>query len=138
MNRILCLDMGERRIGVAVSDPLGITAQGAGIFMSRSETEDIQAILKLASEKSASLIIVGYPINMDGTKGAKAASIEDFFEKLKSEAPCECVLWDERLTTKQADRILDEAGYNWKKKKDVIDEMAAQLILQSYLDCHSF
>ena len=134
--RILCLDLGERRIGVAVSDLLGITAQGAGVIISHGDDEDIAAICKLAGEKQAGLIVVGFPINMDGSKGAKAQSIEAFFNKLRDQAGCECLLWDERLTTKQADRILDEAGYGWKKKKDVIDEMAAQLILQSYLDCH--
>ena len=134
--RILCLDLGDTRIGLAVSDLLGITAQGCGVLISNGEEKDIENIRKLAIEKDAGLIVVGFPINMDGTKGAKAQKIESFFLKMKDEMPCECVLWDERLTTKQAERFIEEAGYNWKKKREIIDEMAAQLILQSYLDCN--
>lgn len=132
--RILALDLGESRIGVAVSDLLGVTAQGVGVIKRTNEKEDFDKIKAYIKEYDAKLIILGNPINMDGTKGTRAIITEEFYNKLQAEIDIEIKLWDERLTTKQAERALEEAGVNWKKKREVIDMMAAQLILSSYLD----
>lgn len=136
--RIMCLDLGEARIGVAVSDLLGITAQGAGFIVSEGEEKDIEKIKALIKEKDIGLLLVGYPINMDGTEGNKGARVREQFEHMKEVLPCEAMLWDERLSTKEAQRILASAGKNWKKMRNSVDETAAQIILQSYLDTKSF
>ena len=136
--RIMCLDLGESRTGVAVSDLLGITAQGAGVIQCRSFDEDITEFLKIIKEKDVGLVVVGYPLNMDGTEGAKAQRVKEQYNILKEKLPCDVILWDERLSTKEAERAFDQTGKNWKKKINVIDEMAAQIILQSYLDSNVF
>ena len=136
--RIMCLDLGESRTGVAVSDMLGITAQGAGVIRCKSFDEDICEFIKIINEKNVGLVVVGYPLNMDGTEGAKAQRVKEQFNILKEKLPCNVVLWDERLSTKEAERAFDQTGKNWKKKRNVIDEMAAQIILQSYLDSNVF
>ncbi|MCR4723585.1 MAG: Holliday junction resolvase RuvX [Eubacteriales bacterium] len=136
--RIMCLDLGEARIGVAVSDLLGITAQGAGFIASEGEEKDIEKIKALIKEKDVGLLLVGYPINMDGTEGNKGAKVREQFERMKEVLPCEVMLWDERLSTKEAQRVLASAGKNWKKIRNSVDETAAQIILQSYLDTKSF
>lgn len=132
--RIMCLDMGEARIGVAVSDLLGFTAQGAGVISNTNFDKVIDEINKIISEKQVNLLLVGYPLNLDGSQGKKAESVREQYQTIKENIPCDAILWDERLSTKQAERALDEAGYNWEKKRKCIDEMAAQIILQSYLD----
>lgn len=136
--RIMCLDLGESRTGVAVSDLLGITAQGAGVIKCESFEKDLQEILKIINEKNVGKVIIGYPLNLDGTEGAKAKKIKEQFEKLKTALPCDAELYDERLSTKEAERAFEQTGKNWKKKMKVIDEMAAQIILQSYLDSNNF
>lgn len=136
--RIMCLDLGEARIGVAVSDLLGITAQGAGFIVSEGEEKDIEKIKALIKEKDIGLLLVGYPINMDGTEGNKGARVREQLERMKEVLPCEAMLWDERLSTKEAQRVLASAGKNWKKMRNSVDETAAQIILQSYLDTKSF
>ncbi len=132
--RIMCLDMGEARIGVAVSDLLGMTAQGAGVIFNTDFDEVLSEIQAKIKEKDVFLLIVGYPLNLDGTEGHKAEAVRLQYEKIKENVPCDAILWDERFSTKQAQRALDEAGYNRKKSLKHIDEMAAQIILQSYLD----
>lgn len=136
--RIMCLDLGESRTGVAVSDLLGITAQGAGVIKCESFEKDSQEILKIIKEKNVGKVIVGYPLNLDGTEGSKAKKIKEQFEKLKTVLPCDAELYDERFSTKEAERAFEQTGKNWKKKMKVIDEMAAQIILQSYLDSNNF
>lgn len=134
----MCLDLGDKRIGVAVSDMLGITSQAAGVIVSRGEMQDIDEIKKLIEQKNVGLLLIGYPISMDGSEGGKGAKIREQFERMKPLIPCEMMLWDERLSTKEAQRILTEAGKNWKKQRNLIDETAAQIILQSYLDTKTF
>ena len=137
--RIMCLDLGGSRTGVAVSDLLGITAQGAGVINVKGFDEDLESYKKIISEKNVGTLVIGYPLNMDGTEGAKAESIREQYERIKEALPdIEVLLWDERLSTKEAERAFSETGKNWKKKMKVIDEMAAQIILQSYLDAHNF
>lgn len=135
--RIMCLDLGTSRIGVAVSDLLGYTAQGVDTIQSKGWDADIQTIKELIKKHQVFRLIIGYPINMDGSEGNKAKSIREQYEAISAEVGIETLLWDERLSTKEAERALDMDQVHWKKKKQVIDRMAAQIILQSYLDYQS-
>ena len=137
--RILGLDFGDARIGVAVSDALGITAQGAAVIKRTINIEDaIEQIKKYVREYDVGLIILGHPINLSGERGERAVVTENFHELLIKSVDVPVKLWDERLSTKEAERALDEGGVNWRKRKGVIDMMAAQIILSSYLDFNSF
>lgn len=132
--RILSLDIGKKRIGIAISDALGLTAQPLETLYRKTESADFQQIKKVAQNMSVTEIVVGLPLNMDGTVGPQAKDAYDFVEKLKKELEIPIKLWDERLTTLEANRILIEADISRKKRKKVDDKLAAQLILQSYLD----
>ncbi len=134
--RILALDVGERRIGVALSDALNITAQGLETIKIGKKKDALQEIRDLAKEHGVSKIIIGLPFNMDGTKGTAAGLVEEFVGMLKKETPVPIEMIDERLTTLQGERVLLEADLSRKKRKAVIDKIAAQLILQNYLDLH--
>ncbi len=132
--RIMCLDLGQRRTGVAVSDMLGYTAQPVGIIESKGLQQDIEKIKQLIKEKEVFRLVIGYPLNLDGSEGAKAKAVREQYEKIKESVDCETVLFDERLSTKQAERMLDMENVGWKKRKNVVDVMAAQIILQNYLN----
>jgi putative Holliday junction resolvase len=131
--RILCLDVGEKKIGVAVSDPLGITAQGLEVIQRQSLSKDLQKIKQLLEEYQIAEIVLGFPRNMDGTIGAKAREILRFKEKLEGVAGITVTTWDERLTTVAAQRALLEADVSRKGRKEVVDKLAAVFILESYL-----
>jgi putative Holliday junction resolvase len=128
--RILGLDIGEKRIGVAVSDPLGYTAQGISVI----KREDVKNLKKIVSDYNIERVIVGLPKNMDGSIGAQGNKVLAFIEDLKKEIDLPILTWDERLTTKEAERVLLKADLSRVKRKKVIDKLAAVLILQSYLD----
>ncbi|MFH0839613.1 MAG: Holliday junction resolvase RuvX [Candidatus Omnitrophota bacterium] len=132
--RILSLDVGEKRIGMALSDALGIIAQQLDTLTRKNEESDFRLIKDILKEKEVAEIVVGFPLNMDGTAGPKAEEINRFVEKLRSECDIPVKLWDERLTTRQADRLLREADVSRRKRKKLDDKLAAQLILQSYMD----
>lgn len=134
MPRILALDIGSKRIGVAVSDALNMTAQGLETLKRESNEIVFGKIRGLIKEYKVSKIAVGIPFNMDGSKGASAISVEDFIKDMKKEVPVEVETVDERLTTAQGERILLEGDVSRRKRKISIDKIAAQLILQSYLD----
>lgn len=137
MGRILALDVGEKRIGVAVSDALNTIAQGIETIK-RIDTESvIEKIKALIKEYELSKIIVGIPLNMNGTKGASARSVEEFIRLIQAEIDLSIEPVDERLTTAQGERMLLEADVSRKKRKRSIDKIAAQLILQLYLDLHA-
>ena len=132
--RILSLDIGKKKIGVAVSDPLGLTAQGLEVIRRQNLKKDLQRIGQLLAEYEVEEIIVGLPRNMDGTLGEKAQEILDFKEKLNRVAGGITVkTWDERLTTVAAERTLLEANVSRKGRKNVIDKLAAVFILEGYL-----
>lgn len=133
MKRILGLDVGEKRIGVAVSDALGITAQGLETIKQHAALEKIKDLIKQYDVKK---IVVGMPLNMNGSKGERARFTDDFIVSLKKETDIETLTVDERLTTAQGERILLEADLSRKKRKRSIDKIAAQLILQTYMDSH--
>ena len=128
--RIMGLDVGEKRIGVAISDPLGYIAQGISII----KREDIEGLKKIVSDYDIERIIVGLPKNMDGSIGGQGKKVLAFIEDLKREIALPILTWDERLTTKEAEGILLKADLSRAKRKRVIDKLAAALILQSYLD----
>ena len=130
MGRILALDVGEKRIGIAVNDALNITAQGVAVI----NRADLEKLKEIVNEYAVEKIIVGLPLNMNGTKGEKAISIEEFVEFLKKEILLPIETIDERLTTLQGERILLEGDISRKKRKKYIDKIAAQLILQQYID----
>ncbi|MBU4377057.1 MAG: Holliday junction resolvase RuvX [Candidatus Omnitrophica bacterium] len=132
--RILSLDVGEKRIGMALSDALGIIAQQLDTLTRKNEESDFRLIKNILKEKEVAEIVVGFPLNMDGTAGPKAEEINRFVEKLRRQCDIPVKLWDERLTTRQADRLLREADVSRRKRKKLDDKLAAQLILQSYMD----
>jgi putative Holliday junction resolvase len=132
--RILALDLGARRIGVAVSDPLGITAQGLGTIERRNGHADMAALQKLVKEYAVGMILVGQPLNMSGQAGIQAQNAEAFADQLRRRLSTPVAMWDERLTTAEAQRVLKSSGVGLEKRKQAIDRMAAVLLLQSYLD----
>lgn len=135
--KIMGLDYGDRRIGVAVSDVFGWTAQGVETIERRKEGEEFHRISELAKEHEVEAIVVGLPKNMNGSIGPRGEICMAFAEDLRSKLNLPVHLWDERLTTVSAHRTLLEADVSRKKRKDVVDKMAAGLILQNYLDSMS-
>lgn len=138
--RVLALDVGDRRIGVAVSDPLGILAQSVGVVEYPSIAKAVVAVVDLVREWEAVTIVVGHPRSMDGTVGQQAREVEAFVAKLEravqrsSRRGVPIVLWDERLSTVSAARYLREQGLNARAQRSRIDAAAAAVILQDYLD----
>lgn len=135
--RIMGLDVGEKRIGIALSDPLGWTAQGHSVLHRTNFHADLEKIREICNQYEAEKVVVGLPRNMNGTEGPKALEIRDFAAALQDFLQLPLDFWDERLTTRGAERILIEADVSRKKRKKVIDKMAAINILQGYLDRHN-
>lgn len=133
---MLGLDLGERRIGVAMSDTLGLTAQGLTVLARRGAAVDLEAVSELATQHRVERIIVGLPLAMDGTRGTPARRAETFARVLERRTGLPVELVDERFTTAQGNRILLEAGVSRAKRKQLADQLAAQLILQHYLEIH--
>ena len=133
--RIMGIDYGDSRVGIALSDPLGITAQGLTTLPNKVYKLMLKNLLNLVSEHNVEKIVLGMPKNLNGTLGERADVTENFLADLKRELPdMEVVLWDERLTTVQAAVILNVTNTRGKDRKNVIDTVAASIILQSYLD----
>ena len=131
------LDFGAKTVGVAVSDPLMITAQGIEVIHRKSENKLRQTyarIEELAVEYEVGRFVVGLPKNMNATEGERAQKSREFAANLERRCAIPVVMWDERLTTVSADRILDEAGVKQQDRKQHIDAIAASFILQSYMD----
>lgn len=131
------LDYGSVTVGVAISDPLLLTAQGIEVIQRKQENKlrkTLARIDELIKEYEVSQIVLGYPKNMNNTIGERAIKSEEFAELLQKRTSLEVVLWDERLTTVAASHVLSEGGLGYKKKEAVIDKIAAVLILQGYLD----
>lgn len=127
------IDFGEKRIGVAVTDPLWITAQPVGIIENRGDGSEIEEISSILSEYDAETIVLGLPRNMDGSEGFKAQETRSFGELLAEKTGAEVVYQDERLSSAMVDRGLAFSGVKAKKRKKNIDDAAAQLILQNYM-----
>ncbi|MFH1753358.1 MAG: Holliday junction resolvase RuvX [Candidatus Omnitrophota bacterium] len=128
--RTLALDVGSKRIGLAISDALGITAQG----LETIERGDEHALENIIKERDVSEIVIGLPLNMDGTKGERAQDAILFAESLKNKFSMPVKMWDERLSTLHAEREMIRGDLSRKKRKRLNDMLAAQLILQNYMD----
>ena len=134
MKRVLALDLGEVRVGVAVSDPLGITSQGLETISVKSKRQLMGEIAAVVREQSAGEIVLGWPVNMDGTPGPGAREAEKFAEELRRKFKIPVILRDERLSTAQAEKMMLEGNLSRAKRRKRIDRVAAQLILQNYLE----
>jgi putative Holliday junction resolvase len=134
--RHMGLDVGDRRIGVAVSDPLGITAQGVDVIKYKAWEEAYERLFEIIAAYDIGIIVVGLPKNMDGSKGKQAEKVEFFAELLREKCGLPIVFWDERLSTVAAEKTLVAADVSSNKRRQVIDKMAAVLILQGYLNRH--
>jgi len=133
--RIMGIDFGDSRIGVAVSDPMGWTAQGLETIERKGPVEqDAERIRQLAEQYGVGKIVIGLPKNMNGTIGPSAEKAIEFGELLARTTGLEVVQWDERLTTVAANRLMHEVGMKTSKKKKSVDRIAAVFILQGYLD----
>ena len=132
--RIMSLDVGSRTIGIACRDALLMTAQGIETIRRTSLEKDFNRLQELIAEYEVHELVVGMPKNMNGTKGERAEKTEEFVEKMKEVIDLPVSYWDERLSTVMAERQLIAADVSRKKRKSVIDKMAAVVILQGYLD----
>lgn len=132
--RILGLDVGTKRIGVALSDGLLITAQGMDTIYRQDPGRDLEVINDLIKTNGITEVVVGLPLNMDGSYSAKTKEVVEFMDSLAKVIAVPVKTWDERLTTVQAERALLEADISRAKRRRVVDKLAAQMILQSYLD----
>jgi len=132
--RILGIDYGDSRVGIAVSDPMGWTAQGLETIESKNIDNVIGRIAELVQEYHIEKIVVGFPKNMNGSIGPRGELTLSFIEKLKEKVNTEIIPWDERLTTVAAHKVLNETNVRGKKRKNVVDTVAASYILQGYLD----
>jgi len=133
MKRALGIDLGDARVGVATTDDLGMLAHPLETIQVRS-TDVQKRILELAEKRKTEIIVVGMPRNMDGSFGPAAEKTKEFIAALRERTTCQVVHWDERLTTVSAQRSLHEAGKNARAQKAIIDQVAAQILLQSWLD----
>lgn len=135
MNRILCMDYGEKKVGVSVSDLLGLTAQGVGVIFYKEAKELYKELDQYLLKYNVSKILVGLPKNMDGSIGFRGEKTLQFIETLKRLYPkLEILSWDERLSTVSAKRLMVETSVKLKNKKKLEDQLAASFILQSFLD----
>jgi RNAse H-fold protein YqgF len=134
MKRLLGIDLGRSRTGVAISDELGLLAHPLETIATRSADDLAKRIRQIVTEKNVEQIVVGLPRHMNGTFGEGAKGAEAFAEKLRRLVKCEVVTWDERLSTVAAERALQAAGKKTRDTREVRDQVAAQMILQNYLD----
>lgn len=133
--RILGIDYGDSRIGVAVSDPMGWTAQGLETVKSKESLKKaIVRIMEIIKQYDVKDIVIGYPLNMNGTQGPRTERTEEFIKKLLAHGEFNIIKWDERLTTVSAHRTMNELGIKAANKKNIVDTMSAVFILQGYLD----
>ena len=132
--RILAIDYGEKRIGLAISDPLGYTAQGIKTLKNLGRKQVMAALVSICKEKEIKEIVIGLPINMNGSHGPKAEEILKFIPILEEEVGVPVKTWDERLTSREAGRLMIEEGLSRERQKQNSDRLAATLILQSYLE----
>ena len=133
-NRVLALDLGKKRIGLALSDELGVTAQGLETLQRTNIREDLARISQLVAEQDVSLILIGNPLHMSGREGRQAEYARDFGQRLKAASGVGVEYWDERLTTVAAQRVLRESGISIEKRAKAVDRLAAVILLESYLD----
>ncbi len=136
--RILALDLGTRRIGLALSDELGFTAQGLETLIRKNKRTDLDALHRLVRERGVNLILVGLPLRMSGEAGTQADWARDFAKMLEHYTGVPVILRDERLTSREAERALRGSGVAQDDRKAAIDRLSASILLQSYLDSRAF
>jgi putative Holliday junction resolvase len=132
--RILALDLGKKRIGLALSDPLGITAQGLPTLERTNIREDLGELERLITEHEVTLILMGHPLHMSGREGRQTDYARDFAERLAKRTGIQVRFWDERLTTVEALRVLKQSGISIEKRARAVDRLSAVILLESYLD----
>ena len=132
--RVLALDVGDKRVGVAISDPSQVLARSLQVIQRGSRQEDFAAVALLVEEYEVVRVVVGYPRSLDGTAGEQANKVERYAARLTESLTVPVLLWDERFSTVSAERLMREAGLRGKKKRERIDAVAAAVILQDYLD----
>jgi putative Holliday junction resolvase len=137
MKRSLGIDHGDARIGLAIADDLGMLAHPLETIHVREVADPVARIAEIVGRDRIEIIVLGMPRNMDGTYGPAADKVRAFAEKLRAACGCEVKLWDERLTSVAAQRALHEAGRNVQQSREVIDQVAAQMILQGWLDAQA-
>jgi putative Holliday junction resolvase len=137
VGRILGLDVGSRRIGIAVSDPLGITAQGLETLQRRNKRHDLAALEQVIRDYAVREIVVGLPLRMSGAEGTQSEKMQVFAEELRKRFRLPVHLWDERLTSAEANRLLRETDLSIEKRAKAVDRMAAVLILQGWMQSRS-
>ena len=130
----MALDVGAKRIGLAVSDALGITAQGLQTLQRKNKRSDLEGLAAVIEKYCVQEIVVGYPLHMSGSAGAQSLKVADFAEDLRRRFSLPVHLWDERLTSAEANRLLRETEMSIRRRGQVVDRMAATLILQSFLE----
>ena len=133
----MALDVGSKTIGRAVSDPLGITAQGLETIRRKNKRTDFEELARTIAEYGVIEIVVGYPLRLSGAEGSQSLKMKDFAEHLKRRFGLPVHLWDERLTSAQANRVLREAELSIQRRARAVDRMAAVLILQSFMEARS-
>jgi putative Holliday junction resolvase len=134
LGRVLALDVGRKRIGLALSDPLGITAQGLPNLVRKNKRADLAELARLAAEHEVVLFLIGNPLHMSGDAGRQAEFVRELADAIGAHTGIPVRLWDERLTTVEASRVLRESGIGIEKRARAIDKLSAVILLQSYLD----
>lgn len=134
MKRILGIDYGDVRTGLAVSDPLGMMASGIGTFKAYTDEKLLETVMGKIAEYDVRLVVMGNPINMNGTVGERSEKAKRFAALLREASGLEVVLIDERMTTREAHRYLNATDTRGKKRKNAVDTLSAEIILQTYLD----
>ena len=137
MPRYLGVDYGERRVGLAISDELGIMALPLDILPVKGSKQVIRDILRLCQEKQVAMIVVGLPLNMDGSRGPAVEAVERLVLELRRQVDRPVEVWDERMSSRQVERMLIDSDVSRSRRKGIVDKLAAQVILQSYLDAHT-
>ena len=132
--RVMALDVGDKTIGVAVSDALLVTAQGRATIHRKSLQDDIDALRRLVEEDEVHQIVVGNPLHMDGKESRQSQKVRTLAAEIQRQLNLPIVLWDERLTSVAAEEHLQEMGLNWRQRREHVDKIAAMIILQNYLD----
>jgi putative Holliday junction resolvase len=132
--RVLALDVGKRRIGLAVSDELGITAQGLETLTRTNIRQDLTRLAEVVAERNVAVILIGRPLHMSGQEGRQAAYTQEFAARLQTHTGLPVEFWDERLTSVEAERVLKQSGISIEKRARAVDRLSAVLLLQSFLD----
>ena len=130
----MALDVGDKTIGVAISDELLLTAQARPTLRRKNLKSDLEALRRVAAENDVRQIVVGQPLHMDGKPSAQSVKVERFTEELRKAVDLPIVFWDERLTSFAAEEHLEQMGINWRRRRRHVDKIAAMIILQTYLD----